>query len=154
MRALLCLMTFTVISCFPSENYSEETKILQRISAAKGIHHIDKKLYLITGLDGCGACLDYSVNFIKKNIQKNSMLFVISSKSKVALRAKFDRSTIANPNFLFDSTASVIQSGISQNGFPTVLLCKAGRVIEVFEVPYSKAEERFRYAEAFVEKND
>lgn len=65
---LLIVFVFLIQSCSKARSFEKEQKVLNEIKSEYGITSDNKpKVYIVTGLDGCGACMEYTVDFINKN---------------------------------------------------------------------------------------
>ena len=111
---------------------------------------MSKKAYLVTGLDGCGACLEYSVNFIEKNSENKEMVFIISGQSKVQLKTKFKIKTRQNSNFVFDTTLMALRSGLVTMEHPKVFFCKSGNIFDIKDITFRNADSVFNYVYNFI----
>jgi hypothetical protein len=153
MKYSLFLFLFLIFSCNKKNKFEYESSVLSKINS---IYYKDsiltKKVYLVTGLDGCGACLEYTVKFIENKIKDPNMAFIISGKSRVQLKSKFKIQTIENDNFLFDTSQIALRKGLVEMAHPRVFLCKSGKVYDVKEIDYINADSVFTYVKDFIKK--
>lgn len=150
MKNILFILLFLSISCNSRKKeqikFDKETEKLKFITSLyRKDSLLSKKVYFVTGLDGCGACLEYTVKYIEKQIDNKDMYFIISGQSKVQLRSKFSQSTISNKNFLFDTVQVALKQGLVQMAHPRVLLCKHGKVYDIKDIDYINADSIFNY---------
>ena len=86
MKHLYFFLLFLTFSCNKKTKFEHESSILNEINSFYYKDSIlTKKVYLVTGLDGCGACLEYTVKFIENKIRDHNMAFIISGKSGTEL---------------------------------------------------------------------
>lgn len=153
MRYFFILFLLLTFSCNEKNKFELESSVLSNINSTYYKDSIlTKKVYLVTGLDGCGACLEYTVKFIENKIKDDNMAFVISGKSRVQLKSKFKIQTINHKNFLFDTSQIALRKGLVEMAHPKVFLCKSGKVYDMKEIDYINADSVFKYVEDFITK--
>ena len=143
----LCIVIF-LLSCAKFDNDAQTIESIVKKYTTNEV--ADKRLYLVTSLDGCGACLEYTVKFIENNISNPKMMFIVSGKSKIQLKNKFKRATIKSPNFIFDTSIIALKNELIGVVHPKVFLFKNQKIVEDKEVNFVDAEKTFNEALAFV----
>ncbi len=113
---------------------------------------LKKKLYLITELDGCGACLDFTIKFIEKNSENPNMSFIISGESKKKLNIFFTKKILTSPNLIFDSIRIGVHKKLIGIGHPKIYLCRENKIVDIKEVTFSNADSVFNYVDNFIKK--
>ena len=108
------------------------------------------KVYVVTALDGCGACVQSTVNLIERNIDQKGMVFIVSGRSRKQLKMKFSPSTILHPNFVFDSNQVAISKKIIESIYPKILMVENNRVVDERTLHFTNAERFFSDAIAFL----
>lgn len=154
MKKNLTFILLFLISCSIKEKkFQKETTVLKNINIKyRNDSLLTKKIYLVTGLDGCGACLDYTVKFVEENINDKNMNFIISGQSKVQLKSKFTNKSILNNNFVFDTAQIASRSGIIGISKPKIFLCNLGSVYDIKEVDFKNADSIFAYVKDYIKR--
>jgi hypothetical protein len=150
---IFCMYFF--FSCEGQKNsFDKDTDTLRDLASVyKKNTSLNKKMYLVTGLDGCGACLEYTVKYIEKQVDNKDMSFIISGESKIQLKSKFSQKTILNKNFVFDTLQVALKNGLVQMAHPKIFLCKSGRVYDTKEINYINADSVFNYVSKELRNN-
>jgi hypothetical protein len=133
-------MVLFFFSCQKTEQLSKEEKDLLLISRQKTL---DDKVYLLFGLQGCGACLDHTVNFVSENIKNDKIVFIVSDKSKSKINALFGEDMRLKKNFIVDSTMNAYILKMLGTGYPKAFLCKKNKILDSFEISYMNSKEQF-----------
>lgn len=141
-----------MLQCCKLENNSYSNEQNNIIYLNKFYHRnsfLDKKLYLITELDGCGACLDFTIKFMKKNRLNSNMAFIVSGESKKKLNIILNKELTLSPNFIFDSTRIAMHKKLT-GIHPKVYLCKDNMIVDIKDVTFLNADSVFNYVLQFV----
>lgn len=140
-----------VLLCGCQDNLYEQKQILLQkvLLQYKFNENLDRKVYIVTGLDACGACLDYTVKFIEANINDNKMYNIISGSSVKKLKGTFRHSTLHNPNFIFDSTLTAMKLNLVNQEKPLIYFCKNGNIIDCKSLSYKNADSVIQYINTF-----
>jgi thioredoxin-related protein len=142
---------FLIIFLFACTKFNNEAQTIESIVKKYTNNEIaDKRLYLVTSLDGCGACLEYTVKFIENNITDPNMMFIVSGQSKIQLKSKFSPATIKSPNFVFDTSIIALKNKLIGTVHPKIFLLTKGKIVESKEVNFVDAEKTFKDVLAFV----
>lgn len=152
MRILFLLMSLSVLFLQDSILLEQERVIKQLHKRYKGGSFLPHKIYLVTGLDGCGSCLEYTVNFIEKNISNTKIMVIVSGQSKVQLRNKFSLATRLSHNFVFDTLLIPLKSNIIEMSNPKVWYCKNGKLVKSESIDYRNAKTTFERVERFLKE--
>lgn len=152
MKILLVIILFSLGSCIQKTNhYKNEQDILDEISKKYNINSgVKYKIYIITGLDGCGACLDYTVDFIEKQSTNSNIAFIVSGQSRAKLKILFKYSTIHRSNFIRDTLEYALKKELIQQQNPKAFFCNSGRIIDSKDVTYRNADSVFNYVNSFL----
>jgi len=154
MKLCFCLIFLVNLGCSQNKSFNTENENLRRISKNYlSESDLNKKVYLVTGLDGCGACLEYTVKFIEKNIDNKDMVFIISGQSKVQLKAKFKLATRQKSNFVCDTTLMALRSDLVSMEHPKAYFCKSGLIVDAKDITYKNADSVFHHVNQFLTKN-
>lgn len=151
MRNILILLLIAVSSCKQLNSFEKDQTILDEMKSKYKISNDDgSKVYIITGLDGCGACMDYTVKFIEKESNNPDLLFILSGQSRVKIKALFSYPTIHRENFIRDTLELALRKELVQKQNPKAFFCKSGIIIEAKDVTYQNADSVFNSINKFL----
>ena len=147
---IYAIVFFVCLSACDNNSYQEEEEGLKEISYRyKGSSTLSKKLYLVTSIDGCGACVEHTIKYIEDNIKNEESLFIISGQSKVQLKAEFKLDVRNSPNFVFDTLLLALRKKVVGTANPRVYLCRNGKIVEMKEFTYQNSDSVFKRVSLF-----
>ncbi|MFN4147021.1 MAG: hypothetical protein ACK4GN_14445 [Runella sp.] len=148
------IFSISILICFFSCTENKNDQYAKQIDEILRYYHFEnlagKKIFIITSLEVCGACLDYTVKFIEKNIEDSNYLFIISSSSIKKTKITFTPKVLESPHFLLDSQLVAVRKGLVNTEKPQAYLFSNGKVVDVQQITYSNADSIFRYIHQFL----
>jgi hypothetical protein len=153
MKNTILFILFALISCNTPKRFEKEQKILNEIKSKYKIDSNDSsKVFILTGLDGCGACMDYTVKFIEENSNNPDLNFILSGQSHVKIKALFSYPTIHRKNFFRDTLQIALRKELVPKKNPKAFFCKSGTIIDSKDITYQNADSVFHYVNQFLIK--
>jgi hypothetical protein len=120
---LILFLTFALSCC-----NVKETKKLDLYLKPYGINIIDYKVICIVPADGCGSCIDPSINY-SRSANKNFLL-VMSSIYKKSMDSIIELKQINVSNIVLDSENLAAENGLVSFVSPCFYFLKNGRIIK------------------------
>ncbi|MBM6498726.1 hypothetical protein [Flavobacterium macrobrachii] len=131
MKIYICIFLFSLLSCENNNNkYKIQEEALKDLFK-KEHFYINKKAIIIIPAMGCGSCTSKIIDFSKKEINNDSLLFIYSDlTNKTDLIFKNIKTN--KKNFFKDSLSLLISRGLLENK-PIVYFTKSGRIDNVIK---------------------
>lgn len=108
-----------------------------------------KKAYLIIPLQGCGSCIDQSIQFMKKNSENDKISYIIVDQDIKNIKIKIGSDYLTKPNLIIDEKMIAMRSSLTYAS-PIIYYCQDNEVIGKRIVQASKVAKEFEKLHAFI----
>jgi hypothetical protein len=147
---LAAAIAIFLIGCEKPYDTSATDNLQNYIQKITKKRELKGKVYLVSPIEGCSPCINKTIRFIKENLDKKEISFVVSHDTEKPIRFKFSQEELSNKNVLIDSRGVAVSSGVIWSN-PSVYYIKEGKVVEYKHLQPSDVDSAFIKIQSWIQ---